>query len=214
MSRRPRFCPPGYPIHVIHRGNDRRPIFTSDSDMAAYAHWLSDGARKYEVQVHAWVFMTNHVHLLLTPRDPGAVSAIMQFVGRLYVRRFNRRYTRTGTLFEGRFKSSVVEEDRYLLACLRYIELNPLRAGLAADPAEYRWSSHRCHVFGQEAEMWSPHPTYEALGPTAAIRRARYRALCESALPMESVARIRQTANAGLVLGSEDFRRRLEAMQG
>ena len=151
--------------------------------------------------------------LLLTPRDRGAVSALMQFMGRLYVRRFNRRYTRTGTLFEGRFRSSVVEEDRYLLACLRYIEPNPLRAGLVEDPAEYPWSSHRCHAFGQDVEMWSPHPAYEALGTTPEIRRARYRALCEAALPAESITRIRQTANAGLVLGSEEFRRQLEAMQ-
>ena len=160
MPRYPRFCPAGYPVHVIQRGNNRQACFTCDEDIVAYAHWLAEGSTKYGVSVHAWVFMTNHVHLLLTPSKEGSISSLMQFIGRLYVRRFNYRYTRTGTLFDGRFKSSVVQDNHYLRACLQYIELNPVRAGMVSDPGDYRWSSYRSHGFGRRVSMWEPHPVY------------------------------------------------------
>jgi putative transposase len=213
MPRRPRFCPPGYPVHVIHRGNNRHVVFTSDEDTAAYAHWLAEGAAKYDIRVHAWVFMTNHVHLLLTPSTDHAISHLMQFIGRLYVRRFNYRYTRSGTLFEGRFKSSLVQGDRYLLACMQYIELNPVRAGLVKDPGDYRWSSYRCHAFGNKVRLWSPHSQYAALGTTPARRQASYREFAGDALTVEAIAKIRHCANTGLGLGTEAFRKQVEKMR-
>jgi len=213
MPRAPRFCPVNYPVHVIHRGNNRQAIFTCDEDLAAYAHWLEEGAEKYDIQIHAWVFMTNHVHLLLTPLIDQAVSRLMQFIGRQYVRRFNYRYTRTGTLFEGRFKSCIVEGDSYLLNCIQYIELNPVRAGIANDPADYRWSSYRCHAFGKVMKLWSPHSHYLALGTKPAQRRKNYRTLIGEALPAKAIAKIRHCANTGLVLGTETFREQVAAMR-
>ena len=127
MPRRKRFCPCDIPVHIIQRGNNRQTLFTSDKDIAAYAHWLADGAEKYDLLVHGWVFMTNHVHLLITPKQVNSVSRLMQSLGRRYVGYFNYRYARPGTLFEGRFRSSLVQNDEYFLTCLRYIELNPVR---------------------------------------------------------------------------------------
>ena len=135
--------------------------------MKAYANWLHESADKFGVSVHAWVLMTNHVHLLLTPQDSDSVSRCMQHLGRCYVRYFNYRHRRTGTLFEGRFRSSIVQSGQYLLACQRYIELNPVRAGIVIDPADYTWSSYRAHAFGRKAKMWRPHPEYAALGAGA-----------------------------------------------
>ena len=147
MPRRARFCPAGYPIHLIQRGNNRQAIFTCDADLAAYAHWLAEGAERFDVAVHGWIFMTNHVHLLATPSHDTSLSGLMQHLGRLYVRHFNYTYSRSGTLFEGRFKTCIVQENHYLLTCLRYIELNPVRAGMVKDPGDYRWSSYRSHAF-------------------------------------------------------------------
>lgn len=206
MPRQPRFCPAGYPVHVIQRGNNRHDIFACEEDLAFYAGWLQEGAEKHNVLIHAWVFMTNHVHLLLTPSSDQATSHLMQFLGRQYVRRFNYRYQRTGTLFEGRFRSSLVESDRYLLACLQYIELNPVRAGIVTDPGDYPWSSYRCHAYGEAAPLWSIHPRYEALAATPSKRQAVYRKRISDALNTEAIARIRHCVNTGLVLGSEGFR--------
>ena len=213
MPRRPRFCPAGYPVHVIHRGNNRNVIFTCDEDIAAYAHWLQEGAGKYDIRIHAWVFMTNHIHLLLTPSTEHAISRLMQFIGRQYVRRFNYRYTRSGTLFEGRFKSSLIQKDRYLLSCMQYIELNPIRAGLVNDPGDYRWSSYRSHAVGKEVRVWSPHSLYKALGTTPARRQASYRQLIGDALTIEAIARIRHCANTGMALGTDAFRKQVETMR-
>jgi putative transposase len=150
MPRRNRDCPPGVAIHVIQRGNNRQICFTEEADIKAYANWLREGAEKYSIAIHAWVFMTNHVHLLMTPSDTHGISGCMQLLGRNYVRYYNYRYRRTGTLFEGRFKSCLVQAQNYLLACQRYIELNPVRAGMVKDPADYLWSSYRAHAFGQK----------------------------------------------------------------
>ena len=174
MPRQARKCPPGLPVHVIQRGNNRQVCFASDADLKAYANWLFEASLKFGVSIHAWVFMTNHVHLLMTPSCWSGVSRTMQFLGRLYVRYFNFTYRRTGTLFEGRFKSSIVQDGEYLLACQRYIELNPVRAGMVDDPAEYMWSSYRAHAFGVKVRMWSPHDEYRALGSTEFSRLTAY----------------------------------------
>ena len=163
MPRRPRYCPAHFPVHVIQRGINRQICFTCDSDIAAYAYWLAQGAQKYDVQIHGWVFMTNHVHLLLTPRGDTAVSGLMQFLGRLYVRRFNYTYGRSGGLFEDRFRSSLIQDDAYLLTCLRYIELNPVRAGLVTDPGDYQWSSYVAHGLGKDVAMLTQHGLYLSL---------------------------------------------------
>ena len=141
MPRLPRACPPEIPQHIIQRGNNRQHCFTSDADIATYAHWLHEAAIKYDVQIHAWVFMTNHIHLLATPSQEHATSLMMQHIGRSYVRYFNHTQARSGTLWEGRFKSCSILDDTYFLVCQRYIELNPVRAQMVSDPADYKWSS-------------------------------------------------------------------------
>jgi len=213
MPRRARFCPAGYPAHVIQRGNNRPAIFTCDADLAAYAHWLADGAERFEVAVHGWAFMTNHVHLLVTASTDTGLSKLMQFLGRLYVRQFNYTYTRSGTLFEGRFKSSLVQEDHYLLTCLRYIELNPLRAGMVTDPGDYRWSSYGAHAFGVHARLWTPHPLYLGLGNNQKARQQGWRELIKEPLDVEVLSRIRHCAHTGLVLGTESFREQVHNLR-
>ena len=209
VPRHPRNCPAGFPVHAIQRGNNRQPLFTRDEDFAAYAHWLEEGAAKYTVSIHGWVFMTNHVHLLLTPAQDDALSNLFQYLGRLYVRFFNFRHARSGTLFEGRFKSCLVQEDRYFLSCLRYIELNPVRAGMVTRPGDYRWSSFCAHALGVNVSMWRAHPTYLGLGQTTRQRQERYRKLIANALDQAVMTKIRRCANSGQALGSEKFRERM-----
>ncbi|MEM8984809.1 MAG: transposase [Pseudomonadota bacterium] len=157
--------------------------------------------------------MTNHVHLLATPDEEDSLSRLMQFLGRLYVRHFNHTYQRSGTLFEGRFKSCVVQNDQYLLSCLRYIELNPVRAGMVADPGEYIWSSFRAHAFGVRPRMWSPQVLYLQLGLDEKQRAEAWRALASDALDAELLAKIRRCANTGLVMGTEVFRRQVDRLR-
>jgi putative transposase len=199
-------------VHVIQRGNNRQTLFTSDRDIAAYAHWLAEGAEKFDLHVHGWVFMTNHVHLLLTPKQDDSVSRLMQSLGRRYVGYFNYAYARTGTLFEGRFRSSLVQSDEYFLTCLRYIELNPVRAGMVNDPGDYRWSSYRAHSFGLHTRMWSPHANYLALGNLTIDRQSAYRSLINETLEVDVIVKIRHCVNTGLVLGTEAFRSQIASM--
>ena len=213
MPRQARFCPAGFPVHVIQRGNNRQAIFTCDDDLAAYAHWLAEGAQRFGVAVHGWVFMTNHVHLPVTPSDETGLSRLMQFVGRLYVRKFNYSYARSGTLFEGRFKTCVVQEDQYLLACLRYIELNPVRAGMVSDPGDYRWSSYRAYALGVKAKLCSPHRLYLELEDSSRRRQQTWRALIADAVNGELLAKIRHCSNTGLVLVTEAFREQVKRLR-
>ncbi|GAA5525253.1 hypothetical protein Maes01_01818 [Microbulbifer aestuariivivens] len=150
MARLPRIAPVGVPQHVIQRGNNRQVCFGCEDDFIAYAGWLRDYAEEYAVEVHAWVFMTNHVHLLVTPLEERAVSKMMQALGRMYVRYFNGAYQRSGTLWEGRYRSCLVQSEDYLLHCYRYIELNPVRAGMVKDPGKYCWSSYGANALGRE----------------------------------------------------------------
>lgn len=214
MPRRRRYCPAGLPVHIVQRGNNRQVCFTSNNDMAAYANWLKDAAKKYDLAIHAWVFMTNHTHLLATPGNDNTVSNCMQFLGRHYVRYFNSHYGRTGTLFEGRFRSNLVQSDYYLLACHKYIELNPVRARLVQDPADYVWSSYRSHAFGQVAQIWSPHKEYSALGSSSNKRQLAYQQLFLDNTDSELITDIRNSLNTGLVLGSERFRKEVEQLTG
>ncbi|MDN3638296.1 transposase [Simiduia curdlanivorans] len=180
--------------------------------MAFYAHWLGHYAQAYHVEIHAWVFMTNHVHLLVTPLAESAVSAMMQALGRRYVRYFNRTYQRTGTLWEGRFRSGLVQASRYLLVCQRYIELNPVSAGMVTDPSAYTWSSYRCHALGLAVQLHTPHSEYLHLGRDTLARQASYRDLFKRHLDSELTDNIRATVNAGLALGDSRFKDELEAL--
>jgi putative transposase len=214
MARLPRLCLPGIAQHIIQRGTNRQPCFGSAEDMAAYAAWLDEYARKYGVAVHAWVFMTNHVHLLVTPTSSDGVSRLMQSLGRSYVRYFNQTYRRSGTLWEGRFRSCLVEAEDYLLTCQRYIELNPVRAGMVSRPGDYHWSSFHANGVGLASRLISHHPVYLALGHSPAERQACYRKLFETRLDDDDLVRIRGVTHQGLVLGSESFVREVEQLAG
>ena len=160
MARLPRFSLTGVPQHVIQRGNNRQACFAADEDYRFYLDCLRDASQRYRCAIHAYVLMTNHVHLLVTPGETGAISRFMQHVGRRYVQHFNFLYQRSGTLWEGRYKSSLVDAENYLLTCYRYIEMNPVRAAMVREPVEYRWSSHRANALGHPDSVLTPHALY------------------------------------------------------
>lgn len=214
MARLPRFCPSGLPQHIIQRGNNRSICFADDQDFAAYAHWLYEYSIKFKVDIHAWVFMTNHVHLLATPSTDDGISLMMQALGRRYVQYFNFTYQRSGTLWEGRYKSSAVDTENYLLICYRYIELNPVRANMVNDPADYLWSSYRCNALGVETLLCTPHEEYLSLGKTSDDRHKCYRELFSYQIDGELLTDVREALNKGLALGSERFRGEVEVLYG
>lgn len=214
MARLPRLCLPGIPQHIVQRGTNRQACFASKEDMATYANRLGEYACKFNIAIHAWVFMTNHVHLLVTPETDTGVSRMMQSIGRRYVRYFNYTYRRSGTLWEGRFKSCAVEAESYLLACQRYIELNPVRAGMVDDPSEYTWSSYRSNALGLVSNLLTPHRVYLELGAATDERCAAYRGLFTGHLDPQIIDRIRSSANKGLALGSEQFLDEIENLSG
>ena len=148
MPRKPRFFLPDVPVHVVQRGNNRQAVFFDDSDYRAYLSWIREGCERYGCEIHAYVLMTNHVHLLATPQATNSISRMLQYVGRRYVPYINHTYGRTGTLWEGRFKASLIHAEGYLLTCYRYIELNPVRAQMVEAPELYRWSSFRANALG------------------------------------------------------------------
>ena len=214
MPRRPRIHLDGVPLHIVQRGHNRQPCFFAVADYLAYLEWLREASRGAGCQVHAYALMNNHVHLLVTPIDAQSVSRMMVALGRQYVPYINAAYQRSGTLWEGRYKSSLVQSEAYLLACMRYIELNPVRAAMCADPADYRWSSYRANALG-EAQSWlTPHPLYATLGPDEASRLAAYRALFDQVLPEKTVADIRLALNQTQPLGNSRFLDAIEQATG
>ena len=214
MARLRRISPLGIPQHVIQRGNNRQICFGCEQDMVFYACLMEEYSRKHFVAIHAWVLMSNHVHLLLTPAVNNAISDMMQAIGRRYVRYFNRKYQRSGTLWEGRFKSSLVQTEMYLLQCQRYIELNPVRAGMVLDPADYVWSSYQCHALGKDIKMSTPHGEYLRLANDRPTRQRAYRALFQHHIGDEMVNDIRDAVNKGLALGFEKFKEEIERLHG
>ena len=212
MPRKPRFQLPGVPQHVVQRGNNRQVCFFAEADYLYFLEALRAAADKYGGRLHAYVLMTNHVHLLMTPERENALSEIMQSVGRRYVRYINKKYRRSGTLWEGRFKASLVQSERYLLACYRYIELNPVRAEMVDHPGEYRWSSYAANAQGAVDETLCLHDEYLRLGTTASERQAAYRALFRYLLAPDMVADIRDAMNHELVVGTSRFKDQVEAM--
>ncbi len=209
MARLPRLYVPGCSQHIIQRGNNRSACFFDERDYAFYLQQLDVSAKQYGVAVHAFILMTNPVHLLVTPRDAHGSSQMMQSLGRKYVRYINLTYQRTGSLWEGRFKSTLVDSENYCLTLYRYIELNPVRAGMVAAPGAYPWSSYRSNAMGKSIELLTPHACYFELGKTAAQRLLRYRGLFEAEIDGKMLQEIRSCTNKGWLLGSDRFKKEI-----
>ena len=214
MARLQRYFLPDQPQHVIQRGNNRSACFFSANDHVAYLHWLDRYARRLGVALHAWVLMSNHVHLLLTPPSPLHASRLMQDLGRRYVRYVNHTYRRSGTLWEGRFRACAVHAEDYLLSCMRYIELNPVRAGMVTDPGDYRWSSYRRNGLGVADPMVTEHPLYTGVGDAPPSRQAAYRGLFRAELEESALTEIRVATASGHLLAGDRFRTEIEAARG
>jgi putative transposase len=205
MARLPRLTLAGHPHHVIQRGNNRQPIFLDAADREQMLGLLYEHARQYRVAIHAWVLMDNHLHLLATPETADGLPKLMQAVGRRYVRHFNDRHGRTGTLWEGRYRSTVIESERYLLACMVYIDLNPVRAGLVQQARDYPWSSHAHYVGLRQDRLVTPHPLFWALGNTPFAREAAYAELVHTGISGQEEAAMTDATLRGWALGSPAF---------
>ncbi len=206
MARLPRLNLPGIPQHITQRGNNRQDCFFTEQDYPVYLDQLKEYSRKYQVAVHSYVLMTNHVHLLLTPEEPDGVSRLIQSLGRYYVRYVNQSYGRSGTLWEGRFKSSLVDSENYFLIVSRYIELNPVRTQMVAEPADYPWSSYHKNALGRPIELITPHTCYLSLGKTDRKRQSAYRALFDTPISENKLEEIRDALNKAWVLGEDRFK--------
>jgi len=214
MPRRLRTLFAGVPTHVVQRGNDRRDCFFSEHDRHFYLLQLEELSALFGCAVHAYVLMTNHVHLLVTPSSSDGVSLLMKHLGQRFVQHVNRIHKRTGALWEGRFYSSVVDSGAYLFSCYRYVEMNPVRAGMVARPGDYRWSSYRANAEGDASPLLTPHPDYLALAPDALARRRFYRMMFGLSLDRSAIAEIRAMTRGGYAFGSDEFKERLGAASG
>ena len=211
MARLPRLFADSVPNHLIVRGNNRQDIFRTDGDRVYFHRCLVELSRQSEVRVHAYVLMSNHVHMLATGTAAGSIPLMIQRLGRRYVGYFNYLHGRTGTLWEGRYKSTLVEAERYFLTCQRYIESNPVRAGMVTRARDFRWSSHGHHALGLPDSLVAPHDIYERLGNSPAFRMDAYRTLFETEIDEATLHRIRESLQKGWVLGTPSFCERLRA---
>lgn len=214
MPRRSRIILAGVPLHLIQRGNNRQACFFAEEDYRAYLGWLEVYAKVSACAIHAYVLMTNHVHLLLTPRTSSGASELMKRLGQRYVQYINRTTRRSGTLWEGRFRSCITQEEIYVLGCYRYIELNPVRASMIGHPADYPWSSYRVNAQGESSILLTPHPLYTALGHDDKARQAAYRELFRYQLDPGTVDEIRAATNGNFALGSPQFQAQVAAVLG
>lgn len=205
MARLPRLTVPDYPHHIIQRGNNRQPIFLGRADREHFLGLLAESARKFEVAIHAYVLMDNHFHLLATPRSGTGIPLMVQAVGRRYVQDFNRLHGRTGSLWEGRYRSTLIQTDRYLLACMAYIELNPVRAGMVERPEDFVWSSHAHHIGLRSDPLVTPHALYWGLGNTPFAREAAYREFVQAGVSRQTQHDLSESALKGWALGDEAF---------
>jgi putative transposase len=205
MPRHARFMLAGIPVHLVQRGNNRAACFASEGDYGYYLHLLGKLAPRAGCAIHAYCLMTNHVHLLLTPRASDSCAQLMKNLGQRYVQYFNRTYRRTGTLWEGRFRSCLVQTEDYLLACYRYIELNPVRASLVSHPRDHSFSSYRSNAEGSPNALLTPHAEYLRLGNTAAERLTVYGNLVAAGFGAGRVDEIRLATNGGFALGGDEF---------
>lgn len=215
MARLPRYVIPGQPQHIIQRGNNKQTIFAADADYQFYRDALIEASVKHELSVHAYVWMTNHIHLLATPGSEDSISKVFQSVGRRYVQYFNFKYKRSGTLWEGRYRATVVDSERYLLTVMRYIELNPVRADMVARPRDYPWSSYLHNAGGEtgvNGDWLVAHREYQRLGRTARERQEAYRQLFRAAVPKHELTAIRDCTHKGWALGSARFTKKIEAL--
>ena len=210
MPRPQRFQVAGVPQHVVQRGVNRQAVFFADRDRPFFLKILAESASRYGMQVHAYCLMTNHIHLLVTPMTQDALSHAMRRLGSLHAAFVNKQYGRTGSLWGGRFHSCLVDTERYFLVCQRYIELNPVRAGMVATAADYHWSSYRYNGLGESSQLITPHDTYTGLGETGRRRRAAYRALFDEVMGIEELQSIRDSLQQNHVLGSDRFKWRME----
>ena len=214
LGRLPRYATPGIPQHVVQRGNNRTVVFAVDADYRFFHACLCAACEEHGCRVHAYAFMTNHVHLLMTPTTAEGIGKVMHLVARRYVERFNTSYRRIGHMWGGRYKATIVDTEQYLFACHRYIELNPVRAGLVEGPGDYPWSSYRANALGTTDALVTRHERYETLGPTPRNRRAAYRAMFDAELSDSTIAEIRNATNRGWALGNQRFRDEVAALLG
>jgi putative transposase len=211
MPRKPRFYLPGVTFHVVQRGNNCSCCFFSNSDYQFYLDSLEHACEQYKVEFHVYVLMTNHCHLLIRPETKDGISKVMQSLGRGYVQYINRSYGRSGTLWEGRHKASLIDTESYLFSCYRYIELNPVRAGMVKQLSEYPWSSFHVNANGDESSLITPHPVCLALGRDKLVRQARYRDLFETELDKGVLRELRAASEFSVLLGNDRFREEIEA---
>lgn len=212
MARQSRFVLPGQPQHIIQRGNNRDVIFVCDRDYQFYLEKLTEACRKHDCDIHAYVLMTNHVHLLMTPQNKGSISKVMQTLGRYYVQYFNYVYKRTGTLWEGRYKAALLDSEAYLLTCYRYIELNPVRAGMVEHPSDYPWSSYHCNALGHKDKIVTPHVLYQSLASSNEKRIKIYKSLFDGCIENQTLGKIRDATNKSWVIGNDKFRKKIELL--
>ena len=205
---------PTIPLHIIQRGNNRQSCFFHDDDYLLYLDWLQEYAKSTGCLVHAYALMTNHVHLLLTPKKSDSAAMLMKRLGQRYVQYINRTYKRSGTLWEGRFRSSVVQQHHYFLTCQRYVEMNPVRAGMVNQPGEYEWSSYSVNGEGKQSSLIHAHSCYQELGPTDEERQAAYRELFRYELETDEIEAIRKATNGNFVLGNNRFSAEVSEMLG
>ena len=214
MPRRPRLVVPDVPLHIIQRGNNRQKCFFSDSDYLVYLDLLRRGASSAKCSVHAYVLMGNHVHILITPKDVSGPGMMMKAVGERYVQYFNASYNRSGTLWDGRYRSCLVEDDTYFLVCHRYIELNPVRAGMVSQPSQYRWSSHRCNAMALADPLITQHALVLDLGDDDYSRSGAYQMLFSAPEEDQKIARLRDATNNNYACGSIEFRAKMTEALG
>lgn len=214
MPRRPRVHLDKVPLHIVQRGHNRDACFYAEEDYHTYLHWLGIALKEADCQLHAYALMTNHVHLLITPRKAEAVPRLMISLGRRYVQYINTAYRMTGTLWDGRYKSSLIQAETYLLACMRYIELNPVTAAMVDDPAHYRWTSYRANGLGRAEALITPHSLYAALGDSDKARQSTYRALFRPHLDQAAIDDIRLAVSQSQPLGDSRFHARIARLTG
>ena len=209
MPRRARLTLAGIPLHIIQRGNNRSPCFFTQKDYRYYLRHLEIQALEFGCDIHAYCLMTNHVHLLLTPRESDSASLMMKFLGQRFVQYINRSYKRSGTLWEGRFRSCLAQDAHYVLTCYRYIELNPVRANMVVHPRDYPWSSYHQNGEGKQSSLITEHPSFVGLAESERDRRAVYRALIDARLTDQQLRDIRSATNGNYVFGSAGFQREI-----
>lgn len=211
MPRKPRFFIPKIPVHIVQRGYSREPVFFDTPDYQIYLHWLQQSAERFDCAIHAYVLMTNHIHLLVTPKAKTSVGLMMQHIGRHFVPYMHHTYGSSGSIWEGRYKASLIQDEQYLLTCMRYIELNPVRAGMVKSPGAYRWSSYGFNAQGKDDATITPHAIYTALARSKPQRQQAYRDLFKAHVDDATLLAIRAAWQTGTPLGNDLFKQKIEA---